>query len=353
MGEKVDWNKKVGEKYGKLTITEFLHLKSNGIPVYSCTCECGYKRLKVGFDRLAKGITTDCGCSKRDRDLLGQRFGRLLVVRKTEKRQKRHIVWECLCDCGNTFYCAGQRLNSNRIVSCGCKSKEKQHFACSLPIHKCWDTMITRCTNKNSDSYNLYGARGITVCDEWIGKNPKGFSNFYDWAMANGYSDEKLPNGRRKYTLDRIDNDKGYSPDNCRFVTEKEQQENKRNRLYICYNGENMLVTKVAEINGINKRVFSSRIASGWDIEKAIKTPIRTFSKKRKHIDGYLTRTEALEKYGITERQLCGFHNREIIEIKKVGNTYFYLESHIKQLSEYNKKFPNKYYQRYKNFTVV
>ena len=353
MGEKVDWGENVGKKYGKLTITEFLHLKKNGIPVYSCTCECGYKRLQVAFDRLENGITTDCGCSKRNGDLIGKRFGRLVVVRKTEERKRRSIVWECKCDCGNTFYCAGQRLSSNKIVSCGCKSKEKQHFACNLPIHKCWGQMMTRCYNKKWEGYENYAGRGITVCEEWIGSNPKGFANFYNWAMANGYSDEKLPNGRRKYTLDRIDNDKGYSPDNCRFVTEKEQQENKRNRKYIVYKGENMLVTKVAEINGIDKKIFSSRIASGWDIEKAIKTPIKTFHKKSKHIDGYLTRTEALKKYGITERQIRGFHNKNIIEIKKVGNTYFYLESHIKQLSEHSKKFPNKYREKYKDFSVV
>lgn len=350
---KIKWNEKVGEKYGKLTITEFSHLKSNGVPVYSCTCECGYKQFQVGFDRLEKGLTSDCGCSKRNGDLTGKRFGRLVVVRKTEIRENESIVWECKCDCGNTTLVSGRYLGKGSKKSCGCIMKEKMHFACSLPIHKCWGQMMTRCYNKKWEGYENYAGRGITVCDEWIGSNPKGFANFYDWAMANGYSDEKLPNGRRKYTLDRIDNDKGYSPENCRFVTEKEQQENKRNRIYVVYNGENMLATKVAEINGIDKRAFSSRIAKGWEVDRAINTPIKSVDKKRKHIDGYLTRTEIFEKYGITERQIRGFHNKGIIEIKKVGITYFYLENHIKQLSEYIKKIPNKYYQKYKKFSVV
>jgi hypothetical protein len=119
------------------------------------------------------------------------------------------------------------------------------------------------------------------------------------------------------------------------------------------YNGENMLVTKVAEINGINKRIFSSRIKSGWDIEKAINTPIKSVKRKENHIDGYLTRKEVLEKYGIKERQIRGFHGKGIIEIKKVGNTYFYLENHIRQLSDYCKQIPNKYYKKYENFSVV
>lgn len=244
MGEKVDWNENVGKKYGKLTITEFLHLKKNGIPVYSCTCECGYKRLQVSFDRLENGITTDCGCSKRNGDLIGKRFGRLVVVRKTEERKRRSIVWECKCDCGNTFYCAGQRLSSNKIVSCGCKSKEKQHFAHNSSIHKIWDTMLTRCYNKNRRQYYLYGGRGIKVCDEWNSRtgNVKAFSNFYDWAINNGYSEEKEKWGRAKYTLDRIDPDGDYSPTNCRWITNEEQQKNKRADKLFEYNGETKTV---------------------------------------------------------------------------------------------------------------
>ena len=244
MGEKVDWGENVGKKYGKLTITEFLHLKKNGIPVYSCTCECGYKRLQVAFDRLENGITTDCGCSKRDRDLLGQKIGRLLVVRKTEKREHSHIVWECKCDCGNTFYCEGRYLKRGERKSCGCISKEKQHFAYHSHLHKSWDAMIDRCYNKNRQYYYLYGGRGIKVCDEWNSRtgNVKAFSNFYDWAISVGYKDETLPNGKAKYTLDRIDTDGDYTPTNCRWITNKEQQNNKRADKLFEYNGETKTV---------------------------------------------------------------------------------------------------------------
>lgn len=339
----------IGKKYGNLTITAFDHINPRKKPVFNCICDCGNK-LQTSIIRLKKGLTKDCGCSKRNTDLTGKKFGRLLVVEKTDKRVKRHIVWKCQCDCGNTFYAEGRRLVAGESKSCGCIKKEKEHFACKLPIHKCWDTMISRCYNKKRESYNAYGGRGITVCDEWLGSNPKGFSNFYDWAMANGYSDEKLPNGRRKYTLDRIDNNKGYSPDNCRFVTDEVQMENKRDRLKVWYNGEFMLATKVAELNGIDKRLFSGRIRNGFSVEKALTKPRGKPTKKKAHKEGYVTRREAYKKYGITERQI-----RSILKLNKIDyvfekNTYFFVEQQIKKLSEYCKTIPNKYYQKYKDF---
>ena len=178
------------------------------------------------------------------RDLTGQRFGKLVVVKIADKTKwrvlsgKKRVSWVCKCDCGSEIIRDTHILCYSGLQSCGCLKKEKQHFACDSKIHKTWGDMITRCYNSKRKSYYLYGGRGIKVCDEWLGSNPKGFSNFYNWAIANGYKEEKLSNGRNKLTLDRIDNDKNYSPNNCRWITNAEQQRNKRIHKEIEYDGE-------------------------------------------------------------------------------------------------------------------
>ena len=107
-------------------------------------------------------------------------------------------------------------------------------------IYNIYHNMKNRCYNPNDDRYKDYGGRGIRICDEWLGKH--GFENFCEWSMENGYSN--------KLSIDRIDNEKGYSPDNCRWITMKEQIENRRNSLNFCYNGKNMNLSDIAKLNG-------------------------------------------------------------------------------------------------------
>lgn len=342
----------IGKKFGKLTITALDSLKKNGTPVFAVDCECGSTYLKCGLDKLVSGKTTDCGCSKRNIEMIGKRFGRLVVVEKTEQRKRRSVVWKCLCDCGNFFFAETRKLNEGKIKSCGCIIKERQHFAIGTPIYWCWNEMNNRCHSKRKDLFRIYGSRGISVCDEWNRKNPKGFSNFYDWAIVNGWSEEKLPNGRRKYTLDRIDNDKGYSPDNCRFVTDEIQTENKRNRQGMIYNGEYMLLTKIADINNIPRSVFSRRIRDGWTLEEAINMPIKKYVRKKHHIDGFLTRVESFDIYNISERQLRTLREQNKIRYKIQGNTYYYFKEYIIKLAEYCKDKKNKYLNKYKDFNI-
>lgn len=228
----------VGNRFGKLKVIE-LHHTNKGVNVWLCQCDCGSSPFQVNEVFLLSGKTQSCACEYWKKfDLTGQRFGRLLVLEKTDKRIKRGIVYKCLCDCGNIYYAISSKLKRGGVKSCGCLFKEKQHFACKQPIHRVWTDINTRCYNKNRNQYYLYGGRGIKVCDEWLGSNPKGFSSFYDWAMSNGYKEEYLENGRNKWTLDRIDCDKDYSPENCRWITNKEQQSNKRVDKLFKYNGE-------------------------------------------------------------------------------------------------------------------
>lgn len=158
----------------------------------------------------------------RKHDLTGKRFGKLVVVRETEERRNGKVVWECVCDCGNTCKVRSCHLISGHTKSCGCYSSEYTtarnltHGETHTRLHSIWSSMKTRCGNPHSKSYKYYGGRGIQVCQEWSDS----FEKFRDWSLENGYAEN--------LTLDRKDNDKGYAPDNCKWSTRKEQRMNQR-----------------------------------------------------------------------------------------------------------------------------
>lgn len=151
-------------------------------------------------------------------------------------------------------------------------------------------SMIRRCYNENDKSYSDYGARGIIVCDEWLND----FQAFYDWAMENSYRDD--------LTIDRIDNNKGYSPDNCRWITNREQQRNKRSNVYIFYNGKNMLLTDVAKEIGVAVGAICTRIKNGKDPT----LPKFVWEKPVIRDDGeiYKSVREASKKNGVSESKI-------------------------------------------------
>lgn len=157
-------------------------------------------------------------------DLTGQRFGRLTVVDRCGCTSDGHSAWLCKCDCGKTSVVNGRYLTHGNTTSCGCFHKEMlskrstTHRKVHTRLYSIWTNMISRCTNEKVPCYHCYGGRGITVCDEW--KND--FMTFYEWAMANGYADN--------LTIDRADNDGNYEPSNCRWITMKEQSQNRRKR---------------------------------------------------------------------------------------------------------------------------
>lgn len=152
-------------------------------------------------------------------DLSNQKYGRWTVL-----EYAGHSLWKCKCECGTISCIDSYSLRSGNSSSCGCKTKEmaskthKKHGFAGSRLYRIYYKMKERCYRPENDNYKYYGGRGITICAEWL----KDFSVFAKWAMANGYADN--------LTIDKIDNEKGYSPDNCRWITIQEQQKNKRKR---------------------------------------------------------------------------------------------------------------------------
>lgn len=195
----------------------------------------------------------------------GQRFGRLTVIREAE-RQYGHRYILCQCDCGNT-----KTINLNSLVkgtskSCGCYRSEyiskkntthgntRNHNIDRL--YRIWIGIKRRCTNENYKHYYNYGGRGITICKEWLHDYPA----FKKWSLENGYTDD--------LTIDRIDNDKGYSPDNCRWTTMQVQSNNTRVNRLITYNGETHTVADWGRITGIDGNLIGQRVRKGFPLEK-------------------------------------------------------------------------------------
>lgn len=163
------------------------------------------------------------------KDMAGQRFGRLTVIKRCASTPSGQATWICVCDCGTKCFISGANMRKGNTKSCGClhdksaRERFSKHCKSGTRLNAVWKAMNQRCFNPSDKNYARYGGRGITVCDEWR----RDFQAFYEWAMANGY-DENAPVG--SCTIDRIDNDKGYSPDNCRWVDMKTQNNNKHNR---------------------------------------------------------------------------------------------------------------------------
>lgn len=207
----------------------------------------------MALDLLADGKEVDI-CAMEN--LVGKKFGRLQVVAFDHMDKKGNSYWLCECECGNTSIVRRSHLISGDTASCGCKltdfnkQNHTKHGMTNEPIYKSWYSMKHRCNNPNAANYDGYGGRGITVCNEW-----NDFNDFYEWSISHGY--------RPGLSIDRIDNNGNYSPENCRWTTSSEQANNKRDTIFVTYNGQTRSIAQWARLFDVIYSTLSRRIKRG------------------------------------------------------------------------------------------
>lgn len=201
-------------------------------------------------------------------DITGQRFGRLVVMEPHPIRAKnRDIRWVCKCDCGNTTIATKYDLVSGKIQSCGCLQKELlskrsfKHGRSNSKLLSIKSAMEQRCYNPNNNVYKYYGGRGITICDEWRDSS----LSFLEWADNNGY-EEGL-------SIERIDNNGPYSPENCKWIPRREQPSNTRSSRYITYKNQTKTLAQWSKEVGIKAFTLSQRLIKGWTDEETLTIP--------------------------------------------------------------------------------
>lgn len=272
-----------GQRFGRLTVIKFdgMGYRPSGQAHcnWLCKCDCG-NEIVVQTSYLTLGETKSCGCLQKDivkYHYEGMKFGNLLVIEEAGRNEHGNVIWKCKCDCGNDFYTTSTYLRRGFSTSCGCKTLQKKrasstiHGMVGTKLYQRWQGMKQRCDNPTASKFHNYGGRGITYCKEW-----ENFENFEKWALSSGYEDN--------LTLDRIDVNGNYEPDNCRWITNKEQQNNRRDNIYIPYKGVTKTLAEWSEITGKSYACLTYRYKAGWSAERIIETPIdkKHWSKKRR-----------------------------------------------------------------------
>jgi hypothetical protein len=199
--------------------------------------------------------------SKVPVDLTNKRFGRLTAIRPTSKRISGNRAWECICSCGNLALVPTTSLNSGKTRSCGCLRKENniKHGHCvdsQSTEYRSWVSMRKRCQNPTDVGYNEYGSRGITVCARW--------------ASFAAFLDDMGPKPSPLHSIDRIDNEGPYSPENCRWATSQQQARNRRSNRLVKFKGKMMCLAEAIEASGQSFQLVKTRLYRGWTIDRAL-----------------------------------------------------------------------------------
>lgn len=200
-------------------------------------------------------------------DITGNKYGRLIVIKRVQNTLKSTTRWLCKCDCGKLHEVNKNMLVNGSTESCGCYAKElivgntyrETHNQSRTRLYHIWQGMKQRCYDKNTPEYHWYGGNGVTVCDDWMR-----FEGFYEWSNRHGY-DSKL-------TIDRINNYKGYSPENCKWSTIKEQNRNKRYNRIIELNGVEKCMGQWCEELNIPMSTVFNRLRRGWSDKQTLNT---------------------------------------------------------------------------------
>lgn len=210
-----------------------------------------------------------------EKTFLGKKVGKITIVEYLGKIKKEkgdnHRFWLGKCECGKNIYLRQTDILKETRKSCPkCNRSSYKHGMTNTRLFHIWQNMRGRCYCKTNYDYKDYGNRGIKICDEWEYE----FLNFYNWAINNGYSDE--------LTLDRIDNEKDYCPENCRWSTAKFQSNHKTNNVYYTFKRKTQTSKQWCDEYGISQTTFIDRLKRGWTLEQALTIPTKGTHRKVK-----------------------------------------------------------------------
>lgn len=245
-----------GQRFKELLVLSLSERKTkSGGTIWICLCDCG-RQKEIASTALISGQQC-CGDCRVKKVNIGDRFGRLTVVSVDHTDRATHRTWFlCKCDCGNLKTIVSYSLTQGNTQSCGCLQKEKAskakltHGKTSTKEYRAYRHMKYRCLDTKDKDYHNYGGRGITICERWL----ESFENFYE-----DMGDAPSP----VHQIDRIDVNGNYEPENCRWATLKQQQNNKRTNKHIIYQGETKTVSEWADYFGISSRIIHQRISYG------------------------------------------------------------------------------------------
>lgn len=279
MGKIVDLT---GQKFGRLTVIKLHGFNKRRKALWECKCDCGSdKVIIVSNSNLRNWKYPSCGCWAKEIELenkkkerIGKTYNKLTVI-DYAYTENNTTYWKCQCSCGKEVILPYYKLTSGQTKSCGClyqdnlekiRSGEKQppnfkHGDSNDRIYNIYQGMKDRCYNKRNKNYMDYGGRGIEVCQEWINS----YISFKKWSLLNGYQDG--------LTIDRIDVNGNYYPENCRWADVIQQNNNKRTNIIIDYNGQKLTLKQLSEVVGINYRTLYDRYRKGWSLERMVKLP--------------------------------------------------------------------------------
>lgn len=265
-----------GQQIGYVKVLSKYGSDSRGHTLWKCICTaCGKEYITTGHQLRRKAKTKSCGCiSSKPKDITGMRFGKLVAIERVGKKGNQ-ALWKCKCDCGKDAYATTAMLMSGNNKSCGCsqyfpKGKDNpnaKHLMSETRLYAIYCGMKARCSNPHNKDYENYGGRGIKVCPEWLDD----FSNFHAWAISTGY-DEDAPTGT--YTIERINVDGDYSPDNCKWIKNEEQALNRQSTLRFTINGETKTLLEWCEVYKIKPSIVYHRLYMGISIENALSYPV-------------------------------------------------------------------------------